>query len=95
MADPNSTTGLIFHEKVGPGGPFFPWNIGPLDRIFRTKIPLTEPLEILILNSQLRNGVELGVAITNCLKSREHFLTVSSSKLQVFSSGCALIRNGL
>ena len=35
MADPNSTTGLIFHEKVGPGGTIFPWNIGPLDRIFQ------------------------------------------------------------
>ena len=35
MADPNSTTGLIFHEKVGLGGPFFSWNIGPLERIFQ------------------------------------------------------------
>ena len=35
MADPNSTTGLIFHENLGPGGPFFSWNIGPLERIFQ------------------------------------------------------------
>ena len=48
MADPNSTTGLKFHKKFGPGGPLFSWNIGPLDRIFRDqnspdKIMLHQP----------------------------------------------------
>ena len=35
MADPNSTTGLKFHQKFGPGEPLFSWNIGPLDQIFQ------------------------------------------------------------
>ena len=39
MADPNSMTGLIFHEKVGPGGPFFHGTLVPWTEFFRNKIP--------------------------------------------------------
>ena len=35
MVDPNSITGLNFHQNLSPGRPLFLWNIGPLDQFFQ------------------------------------------------------------